>query len=222
METTTIFQYSTGTPLAASSDDSTDFGLIEVKKKLRGVVSAVTNGDQAVEGSLDDGEYTVHYFADRESDIVVVVVTKVGFPGQLVSSYIAELHGEFTHVYSPEMTACTSRGEMLRPYQFMSFETFISKTKRVYADTRAKDGLGDVANQLRDVKNIMHKNISDLLNRGEELNELQNLSNTLRSQSLKYKKYAGKINWDLFVKKWTPVAIISFFILLLIIYRWFI
>lgn len=223
METTTIFQYSTGTPLAASSDDSKDSALIEMKRKLRGVVSAVTNGnEQPAEGSLDADTFTVHYRADHDNDIVVVAVTKAGFPSQLVASYIAELHGEFTHVYTPEMTACASRGETLRPYQFMSFETFISKTKRVYADARAKDGLTDVSHQLRDVKNIMHRNISDLLNRGEELNELHNLSSTLKSQSEKYKKYAGKINWDLFVKKWTPVAIVGFFVLLLVIYRWFI
>jgi vesicle transport protein SEC22 len=108
----------------------------------------------------------------------------------------------------------------MKPYQYMSFETFITKTKRVYADSRAKDGLHDVNNQLNDVKNIMNKNINDLLNRGENLNNLQDLSSSLREQSVKYKKYAKKINWDLLIKQYAPVAVVAL-VFLLLIYRWF-
>ena len=102
----------------------------------------------------------------------------------------------------------------------MSFETFISKSKKIYSDSRAKDGLNDINNQLNDVKNIMNKNINDLLNRGENLNNLQDLSNSLKEQSFKYKKYAKKINWDLFIKQYTPLAVVALVVLLLI-YRWF-
>lgn len=220
METTTIFQYSTTTPLAASSDDSNDGALLDVKRKLKQIISTICSPDQPEIGNITSPPFTIHYSADRANDLLVVVITKTGFPDQLALSYIAELHDEFTHVHTPEMKKCIDRGEMIRPYQFMQFETFISKTKKVYADSRAKDGLNDISNQLRDVKHIMNKNINDLLNRGEELNNLHDLSSALKEQSIKYKKFAKKINWDLFVKKYTPVAIVGL-VFLLLIYRWF-
>jgi vesicle transport protein SEC22 len=152
--------------------------------------------------------------------VLVVVITKLQFPESLAMSYLSELHDEFTHIHLKEMNASKQRGEMMKPYQYMSFETFITKTKRVYADSRAKDGLHDVNNQLNDVKNIMNKNINDLLNRGENLNNLQDLSSSLREQSVKYKKYAKKINWDLLIKQYAPVAVVAL-VFLLLIYRWF-
>lgn len=219
METTTLYQLSTGTPLAASSDDSNTPSLLDVKQKAKKIISSISMPGQPNAGNIVSKPYTIHYDLDRENDVLIIAITSDTFPNQLALSYLCELHDEFIHIHSNEMKLNLQRGEMLKPYQYMSFETFITKTKRVYADSRAKDGLSDINNQLRDVKNIMNKNINDLLNRGEELNNLQDLSSSLREQSIKYKKYAKKINWDLFIKKYAPLTVVVLVVLLLI-YRW--
>lgn len=221
MESTTIYQLSTGTPLAASSDDSSTPALIDLKRKTKQIVQTLASTpDQPPAGNIVSSPYTVHYQLDQINDILSIVITEQSFPSQLALSYLSELHDEFTHIHSNELKLSIQKRETLRPYQFMSFETFISKTKRIYADSRASAGLNDINNQLRDVKNIMNKNINDLLNRGEELNTLQDLSSSLREQSIKYKKYAKKINWDLFIKQYAPLTIVGL-IVLLILYRWF-
>lgn len=219
METTTVYQLSTGTPLAASSDDASTPSLLDLKRKTKQIVQTLSSPDQPAAGNIVSKPYTIHYQSDRANDVLVLVITAETFPSQLALSYLCELHDEFVHIHAKELQAVTQRQVTLRPYQFMSFETFISKTKRVYADSRAKDGLSDINNQLRDVKNIMNKNINDLLNRGEELHTLQDLSSSLREQSIKYKKYAKKINWDLFIKQYAPLTIVAL-IVILILYRW--
>lgn len=214
METTIVYQKSTGTPLAASSDDSKDAELIVAKKELKQVLHQLSGI-----GNIKAFKKMIHYQVDETSDLAVVTIISEGFPTQLSLSYLNEIHDEFVHVYGMEMVNILKRGDILKPYQFMSFETFITKTKKIYADTRAKDGLSDINGQLRDVKKIMNQNINDLLNRGEELNNLQDLSTSLREQSIKYQKYAKKINWDLMVKKYAPVLIVGILIIL-IFYRW--
>lgn len=220
MESTTVYQLSTATPLAASSDDAKEMDLIELKKKIKPVILTITNPTQPDIGNIESSPYSIHYKCDRENDILVIVITASNFPDQLALSYLSELHDEFCHIHLNEIISFKNRGEMIRPYQFMSFETFISKSKKIYADSRAKDGLHEINNQLNDVKNIMNKNINDLLNRGENLNNLQDLSTSLREQSIKYKKYAKKINWDLFIKQYAPVVVVALVVFLLI-YRWF-
>lgn len=220
MESTALYQLSTGTPLAASSDDENKYSLNDLKKKIKQVIITLSSIDQPNIGNIVSKPYILHYKLYRENDLLVTVITEENFPTQLALSYLCELHDEFIHIYSKELNNVLNKQEILRPYQFMSFETFITKTKRVYADSRAKDGLHDVNNQLRDVKNIMNKNINDLLNRGEELNTLQDLSTSLREQSIKYKKFAKKINWDLFIKQYAPLSIVLLIVLLLL-YRYF-
>lgn len=220
MESTTIYQLSTTTPLAASSDDIKESQLIELKKKIKPIILKISNPHEPDIGNIESKPYCIHYKINKENDLLIIVITNDKFPNQLALSYLSEIEDEFNHIYKNEITSFRERGEIIRPYQFMSFETFINKSKKIYSDSRAKDGLNDINNQLNDVKNIMNKNINDLLNRGENLNNLQDLSNSLKEQSFKYKKYAKKINWDLFIKQYTPLAVVALVVLLLI-YRWF-
>lgn len=222
METTVIYQLSTLTPLAASSDDSNTAELLQLKQKIKQIIPRILNENKNNEvGNIVSKPFTIHYKFNVDNDLLIITITSDQFPNQLALSYIYELYDEFNHIYSNEIRKIITSGEIIKPYQFMTFETFISKTKKIYSDSRAKNGtLNDINSQLQDVKNIMNKNINDLLNRGEELNNLQDLSNSLKEQSVKYRKYAKKINWDLLVKQYAPLGIVAI-IILLIMYRWF-
>lgn len=62
----------------------------------------------------------------------------------------------------------------LRPYAFVGFDTFMQRTKRLYADTRtaqtaAGSHLDRLNEDLQDVQKIMTKNMEDLLWRGDSL-----------------------------------------------------
>ena len=51
----------------------------------------------------------------------------------------------------------------------MKTDNFIQKTKKVYEDMRTQRNLGKVTEDLVDVNQIMTKNISEILERGEKI-----------------------------------------------------
>ena len=83
----------------------------------------------------------------------------------------------------------------------MEFDTFIQRTKKTYQDSRASQNLDKLNDELRDVTQVMTKNIEDLLYRGDSLERMGEMSGRLREDSRKYRKAAVRINWELLLKQ---------------------
>jgi vesicle transport protein SEC22 len=103
----------------------------------------------------------------------------------------------------------------------MEFDNFISKTKAVYADSRASQNLDQLNDELRDVTKIMTKNIEDLLYRGDSLERMGEISSRLRDDSKKYRRAAVRINWELLLKQYGPFAGLGLIVLIFIWWRFF-
>ncbi|KAF5001542.1 hypothetical protein FDECE_10921 [Fusarium decemcellulare] len=103
----------------------------------------------------------------------------------------------------------------------MEFDTFISKTKTTYADSRASANLDRLNDELRDVTKVMTKNIEDLLYRGDNLERMGEISSRLRDDSKKYRRAAVRINWELLLKQYGPFAGLGFIILVFLYWRFF-
>ncbi|ODV87479.1 hypothetical protein CANARDRAFT_217618 [[Candida] arabinofermentans NRRL YB-2248] len=211
MESTVIYRLSDGLPLAGSSDDENDSRLTELKKKCKIIITKMNPSTSEPRASIDSNNYTIHY--QISNSIIYISITNSSFPKKLVFSYLSELANEFEHVYGSELTRSN-----LKPYEFIKFESFISKTKKIYGDSRAQSNLDQLNNDLVDVKFIMNKNIEDLLYRGDSLDKLHDLSDNLKLQSKKYKKYAEKINFQLLLKQYAPLIFLGL-IVLFILYR---
>ena len=112
------------------------------------------------------------------------MITDKSYPRKLAFSYLDELSKEFATSYGAKVET------VRKPYAFVGFgtylsqmlllyclsceppDTFMSKTARLYQDTRtagaggAMDKLND---ELQDVTRIMTKNMEELLWRGDSL-----------------------------------------------------
>ena len=66
------------------------------------------------------------------------------------------------------------------------------------------------------MKQVMSKNIEDLLYRGDSLNHMSDLSASLRESSKKYRKSAQRINFELLVSQYAPVAVVALLFVFLI------
>lgn len=152
-----------------------------------------------------------------ESDIVFLCICERSFPRKLAFTYLADLSGEFTTTH----TAQQIHNPSLRPYAFMEFDNFITKTKATYADARAAQNLDKLNDELRDVTKVMTKNIEDLLYRGDSLERMGEISSRLRDDSKKYRRAAVRINWELLLKQYGPFAALGFIILVFIYWRFF-
>ena len=89
------------------------------------------------------------------------------------------------------------------------------------SDTRATQNLDKLNDELRDVTKVMTKNIEDLLYRGDSLERMGEVSSRLREDSKKYRQAAVRINWELLLKQYGPLAGLGLFMLLFIWWRFF-
>jgi hypothetical protein len=128
-----------------------------------------------------------------QDSIVYLTIADKSYPRKLAFSYLSELSTEFNRSYPPEQALKPG----LRPYAFVKFDTFIQRTKRLYLDPRGAEasgkggqsqvgnGLDQLNEDLRDVTQIMTKNMEDLLWRGDSLDRMSTMSSSLRDESLK-------------------------------------
>ena len=181
---------------------------------MRQVLRKLTRNSEA-QASIDCGAYTLHYVI--EADVVYLCICERSYPRKLAFTYLSDLAREFTTTHPPQQIHNPS----LRPYAFMDFDSFISKTKTTYADARASQNLDKLNDELRDVTKVMHKNIEDLLYRGDSLERMGEISSRLRDDSKKYRRAAVRINWELLLKQYGPFGALGFIILVFIYWRFF-
>lgn len=204
----TLIYRDDGLPLCASVDDDSDPTLTEQKKKIKMVVSRMTP-QSAEEATLESGDYEIHYL--KLAVVVYFVICEKGYPRNLAFSYLNDVAQEFEHSYGLESTRPT-----VRPYAFVSFDNFLQKTKKTYSDKKVQDNLDQLNNELHGVKQIMSKNIEDLLYRGDSLDKMSDMSASLKESSKRYRKSAQKINLDLLISQYAPIAIVALFFVFLI------
>jgi len=211
----TLSPLSTGLMLCASVDDSeTERALSEVKGQVKLVLRRLSRNSEP-QASIESGAYTIHYLIAGE--VVYVAITDRSFPRKLAFTYLSDVSTEFANTYPPQQLL----SPVLRPYAFMEFDTFLSRTKATYSDARAAQSLDKLNDELRDVTKIMTKNIEDLLYRGDSLERMGELSSRLRDDSKKYRRAAVKINWDLMIKQYGPFGAVGLIILIFIWLRFF-
>ncbi len=201
--------------LCASVDDEQhESSLSEVKSQAKMILRRL-NRNSEPQVSIESGQYNLHYIIS--SDIVFIVITDASYPRKLAFTYLSDLANEFHTTYPAGQVLSPT----LRPYAFMEFDTFISRTKATYSDTRATQNLDKLNDELRDVTKVMTKNIEDLLYRGDSLERMGEISSRLRDDSKKYRKAAVKINWDLMIKQYGPFGALGLIILIFLWWRFF-
>ncbi|KAL2167174.1 hypothetical protein VTG60DRAFT_1629 [Thermothelomyces hinnuleus] len=204
-----------GLMLCASVDDSeTEQALSEVKSQVKLILRRLGRNSEP-RATIESGAYALHYLIS--ADIVYVAITDRSYPRKLAFTYLSDLAGEFSTTYPPQQLL----SPVLRPYAFMEFDTFISRTKATYSDARATQNLDKLNDELRDVTKVMTKNIEDLLYRGDSLERMGELSSRLRDDTKKYRKAAVKINWDLMMKQYGPFGVLGLIMLIFMWWRFF-
>jgi vesicle transport protein SEC22 len=102
-----------------------------------------------------------------------------------------------------------------RPFRFIHYDPVIQRKQREFKDEKEqKSKLND---DLSEIQSIMKKNINDILDRGEKLDNVQNISQDLLKQSSGFKWGARKLTWQARLQQWLPMAV-GFMIIGFVIY----
>jgi len=200
-------------PLAASVDDEqTESALQEHKQQAKLIFRRITPNAEP-RCSIESGPYTLHYLIS--DNVVYLVIADKSYPRKLAFSYLDELSKEFLTSYGQKIES------VRKPYAFVGFDTFMSKTARLYQDTRNAGGskMDKLNDELQDVTRIMTKNMEELLWRGDSLDRMSHLSTSLRSESEKYRKAARNINIQAMIRQYAPIAAVVFILFLFVLWR---
>lgn len=192
----------------------TETSLSEIKSQIKLILRRL-NRNAEPQASIESGSHTIHYLIAQ--DIVYFCITERSYPRKLAFTYLSDLAAEFTTTYPPAQLLAPG----LRPYAYMEFDSFISKTRATYGDSRATQNLDKLNDELRDVTKVMTKNIEDLLYRGDSLERMGEMSSRLRDDSKKYRRAAVRINWELMLKQYGPFGALGFIILFFLWWRFF-
>lgn len=234
---------SAGLILVASVDDQQVRELGELKQQIRKVVKHITPSSEP-RASIESNQYTMQYASptspssgtpcprappsqglltqvSRDTSYVLndslcyIAITEKAYPKKLALTFLEDIRAEFQTSYTRD----DYLSPQLRPYQYSEFERFIERSKKTYQDSRATGNLGRLNDELKDVTQVMTKNIEDLLYRGDSLEKMGDMSSRLREDSAKYKRAAVRINWELLLKQYGPFAALGLIILVLLLWR---
>lgn len=120
----------------------------------------------------------------------------------------------------------TTVDQAARPFQFIHYDPLIQRRQREYRD--AKSGgttnggnRSQLSEDLTEIHSIMRKNIDEILNRGEKLDHVSNMSQELRSKSKDFKWGTKKLTWQARMQQYGPMAVGTFIVLFMIYYKVF-
>ena len=109
----------------------------------------------------------------------------------------------------------TEVDQTARPFRFIHYDPIVQRKQREFQDERQqKSKLND---DLSEIQNIMKKNINDILDRGEKLDNVQNISQDLLKQSSGFKWGARKLTLQARMQQLLPMTI-GFTIVAFVVY----
>ena len=161
--------------------------------------------------SFASGPVCFHYLV--ASGVVFVALCEKAYPKKLAYQYLDELQREFDTLFGTQVEGAA------RPYAFIKFDTFIQKTKRLYADTRTQRNLSKLNEDLADIQSVVTRNIQEVLGMGEKLDAVSAMSASLTAESRKYAGKSAALARQALIRKWTPVAIVALVVLLMLWWR---
>jgi len=105
-----------------------------------------------------------------------------------------------------------------RPFQFIHYDPVIQRKQREYRDgSSAGNNKSQLTEDLTEIHSIMRKNIDEILNRGEKLDQVSSISQELRSKSKDFKWGTKKLTWQARMQQYGPMAV-GVFIVLTVLY----
>jgi vesicle transport protein SEC22 len=162
-------------------------------------------------GTLTADRFAFHFSIHSEPGLIFIALADRAFSKQQVFTFLNELR-----------TAFLSQNEQLvegasRPFAFLSFESQLEAMKKQVNEgdlspqneASSDNQIGLLKGELLDVSRIMTRNINELVQRGEKISKLGDLTAHLASESKKYAKDARLVNLRAIYRKYGPFVILG-------------
>jgi vesicle transport protein SEC22 len=188
-----------GLPLAEGLDAARDPGADALKASAKAVLAKLaTPAARDDRVTVDAGAAAFHCVL--RDGVVFLAGADRGYPSRLAFQYLDELASEFGRLYGGQVAAAA------RPYAFVRFDTFIARTRRVYADARDARNIAALTAELGEVQSIMTRNIADVLGQGDRLDRMAAAGASLAHETKAFRSRAVALHRQAMVRKYAPLA----------------
>jgi vesicle transport protein SEC22 len=171
----------------------------------------------AAKMSIETGSKVFHYVI--HDNICVLTLTESSYPKRLAFLYLEEVADGFVEHLVQQHGGDGWRRTVetaARPYAFIQFDPMLQRKQRDFVDPSSRLNSDKLSRDLSDIHSIMRQNIEQVLNRGEKLEGLGEISNSLVSESKKFKWGAKKLTWQAMINQYGPVVAMGLFVLVVI------
>ena len=155
-------------------------------------------------------------------NIIYLILTPKAYPKRLSFLYLSEIRDGFVSELIRDHGESGWRekiSQAARPYQFIKFDKFIQRKVREYTDPNSRANASKVSEDLSEIQSIMKKNIQDVLNRGEKLDQVSQVSERMVEESKKFKWGAKKLSLQALFDQYAPVAAVGVFVLFVLYWK---
>jgi vesicle transport protein SEC22 len=208
---TLIARVSDGLPLTASTDDAQSTSIPDYEKyrtQAKKIVSQLTMTSPS-RLSIESGEVAFHCLL--ANGVVYLTMCEKGHSKKLAFAYLEELQREFNTLHGDKVATAS------KMYQFISFDSFMNKTKKIYASSRTQENLDFLNKELTDVHRIMTQSYDSLVHRGEKLENISQRSSQLSQDSKKYVGISKELNRMALYRRYAPFVVVG----LLLVVLWY-
>jgi len=107
-----------------------------------------------------------------------------------------------------------------RQYAFIKFDRTIQKKRREYSDPASTANVRKLTDDLQTIQTVMRKTIDDMLDRGNKLDDVAEISKSLADESKRYKWSAKKLSMMALFKQWAAIIALVGTLLIVLLFRY--
>ena len=223
IENVYIARVNDGLVLVASMDRSSGDSKMELyKNQAKQILKRLNSGNNASRMSVDSNPFVFHYII--ENNICYLVLTDKSYPKRLAFLFLEEIHESFIEELRDEhgeewQNTVETIG---RQYAYIKFDRTIQKKKRDYQDPSSSANVRKLTDDLSAIQNVMRKTIDDVLDRGNRLDDVSEMSKNLATESKRFKWNSKKLSLMALYKQYAPFIIVGIVIIVILIINWLI
>ena len=151
-----------------------------------------------------------------------MALTDKNYPKRLAFLFLEEIAREF------EADLKVDHGEdwmrqvetVGRQYAFIKFDRTIQKKRREYSDPASTANVRKLTDDLQTIQTVMRKTIDDMLDRGNKLDDVAEISKSLADESKRYKWSAKKLSMMALFKQWAAIIALVGTLLIVLLFRY--
>jgi vesicle transport protein SEC22 len=218
---TYIARVQDGLPLVGSFAPSQE-SLDEQKSQARDILRGLSVGTAAKMSIETGSKYIFHYVI--HDNLCILTLTEQSYPKRLAFLYLEEVADGFIEHLVQQHGGDGWRRTVetaARPYAFIQFDPILQRKQRDFVDPSSRLNSDKLSRDLSDITSIMRQNIEQVLNRGEKLEHVSEISNNLVSESKKFKWGAKKLTFQAMVNQYGPIVAMGLFILVVVYIKFF-